>query len=198
MKETSPGCSKEDVPDSVLDAGTPLDAAHLFRAHGQFVASFLLRLGTPMRELDDLVQEVFMAAHRRGGYRPGPARPSTYLANLCLEIRRTHRRQDSRWRRSQDESAAEAVLGTAPPPPGSERELLDAARRLQAILMQLDEKQRAVFVLFELYDESCESIAAGLDMKLGTVYSRLHTARLAFRRLSEQSDESIPATAVRR
>ncbi|HEX6241468.1 MAG TPA: sigma factor-like helix-turn-helix DNA-binding protein, partial [Polyangiales bacterium] len=106
------------------------------------------------------------------------------------------KRQDARWRRSQEEGVAESVLGTAPPAPGSERELLDAARRLQAILMQLDEKQRAVFVLFELYEESCESIAAGLDMKIGTVYSRLHAARLTFRRLSERDDET-PVKAVR-
>jgi RNA polymerase sigma-70 factor (ECF subfamily) len=45
----------------------------------------------------------------------------------------------------------------------------------------MDPGQRAVFILFELHGESCEAIAAGLEIKLGTVYSRLHAARRAFR-----------------
>jgi RNA polymerase sigma-70 factor (ECF subfamily) len=45
----------------------------------------------------------------------------------------------------------------------------------------MDAGHRAVFILFELEGESCESIAAGLEVPIGTVYSRLHAARRAFR-----------------
>ena len=44
------------------------DAAALFRRYAPFVASFLHKLGASKAELDDLVQEVFMVAHRRGGF----------------------------------------------------------------------------------------------------------------------------------
>ena len=37
-----------------------------------------------------------------------------------------------------------------------------------------------VFILFELEGESCDSIAAGLGIPIGTVYSRLHKARKLF------------------
>jgi RNA polymerase sigma-70 factor, ECF subfamily len=54
-------------------------------------------------------------------------------------------------------------------------------RRLQTAFDGIEPGRRAVFVLFELEGESCESIAAGLELKLGTVYSRLHAARKEFR-----------------
>src|SRR5262249_31749926 len=72
--------------DQALDAGT------LFRRHGAFVAAFLLRLGIDRAELDDAVQEVFMTVHRRGGYRPGPARPTTWLAEIALRVLSNRRR----------------------------------------------------------------------------------------------------------
>lgn len=58
---------------------------------------------------------------------------------------------------------------------------LEALRRVDRALATLDLEHRAVFVLFELEGESCESIAAGLGVPVGTVYSRLHHARRKFR-----------------
>ncbi len=46
------------------------NAANLFRAHAAFVASFLFRLGLEPSEIEDAVQEVFLIAHRQGGYHP--------------------------------------------------------------------------------------------------------------------------------
>nr|WP_276603309.1 sigma factor-like helix-turn-helix DNA-binding protein [Nannocystis pusilla] len=53
-------------------------------------------------------------------------------------------------------------------------------RRVQQALDTLEEGKRAVFILFELEGESCEAIAAGLGIPIGTVYSRLHKARKLF------------------
>jgi RNA polymerase sigma-70 factor (ECF subfamily) len=76
----------------------------------------------------------------------------------------------------------------------------EAAQQLEQILARMDPGARAVFVLFELEGESCESIAAGLDVKLGTVYSRLRTARKSFRKQLERSPflhAGVPMRAAR-
>src|ERR1043166_4212655 len=62
------------------------NAASLFRAHAAFVASFLFRLGLEPNEIDDAVQEVFLIAHRQGGYQPGPAQPRTWLAAIAIRV----------------------------------------------------------------------------------------------------------------
>jgi RNA polymerase sigma-70 factor (ECF subfamily) len=49
-------------------------------------------------------------------------------------------------------------------------------------LETLSLEHRAVFILFEMEEESCESIADGLGIPIGTVYSRLHAARDRFRK----------------
>jgi hypothetical protein len=44
-------------------AGERITAGALFSAHAAFVAKFLKHLGVPRREVDDLVQDVFMTVH---------------------------------------------------------------------------------------------------------------------------------------
>jgi RNA polymerase sigma-70 factor (ECF subfamily) len=166
--------------DSAAELPFAVDSETLFRRHAAFVASFLHRLGTRGPELDDLVQDVFMAAHRRGGYQPGAASPTTFLARLALEARWSHRRRDRRFREAQLSETSGRTLAEAPPAPDRGLLLHEAAEQMQRILDRMEPGVRAVFVLFELEEQSCECIAAGLDLKLGTVYSRLHKAREVF------------------
>ena len=55
-------------------------------------------------------------------------------------------------------------------------------QRVQLAIDTLSLEHRAAFILFELEGESCESIASGLQIPLGTVYSRLHAARRGFQK----------------
>jgi RNA polymerase sigma-70 factor, ECF subfamily len=165
-----------------------IDSETLFKLYASFVASFLYRQGARGPDLDDLVQDVFLTAHRRGGYRPGPASPTTFLAHIALEANLKRRRGDGRWRTSHTDEATGAIVGRAPTDPAQALATKDAARRLQAMLDSMDPPHRAVFILFELEGESCESIAAGLRLPIGTVYSRLHGARRAFRERAARSE----------
>jgi len=45
----------------------------LFREHGKYVARLLWQLGLAEQDIDDAVQDVFMVAHRRGGFLAGTA-----------------------------------------------------------------------------------------------------------------------------
>lgn len=144
------------------------------------MANFAVRLGVRREEVDDIVQEVFLVAHRRGGFTPGAARPTTWLAEIALRVVAAHRRKHQRSREDPDEAAVDAAEARAASSPGEQAEATEALRRVQLALDALDEPKRAVFILFELEGESCEAIAAGLGIPVGTVYSRLHKARKQF------------------
>lgn len=153
----------------------------LFRAHASFVASFAFRLGARGAQVDDLVQDVFLLAHSRGGYRPGAASPTTFLARLAFEAIHDMRRRDQRFALAHTEPLAAAAVGSTQETPGEALLLQRAARDLQRALDAIEAERRAVFILFELHGESCDAIAAAFDVKIGTVYSRLHAARAEFR-----------------
>lgn len=158
-----------------------LDSAELFRRYAAFVAHFLVRMGVPRVDLDDVVQEVFLVAHRNGGYMPGPAKPTTYLGAIAFRAATTHRRKGKTrsFVRAADEVVTRAGDERMSPERDAEnkRQLAILERALEA----LDPDKRAVFVMAELQGETAVSIAAGLGIPVDTAYSRLRAARQIFR-----------------
>jgi RNA polymerase sigma-70 factor, ECF subfamily len=150
-------------------------AAELFSLHAGFVATFARRLGTELVDVDDLVQETFLVVHRHGGFAPGEAKATTWLAAITLRLFKNRRRSAAR--------KPTTVLADDTMAPGSPVERLEARsslKRVQTSLMEMDAEHRAVFVLFELQEQSCEDIAQAMQIPVGTVYSRLHKARKKF------------------
>lgn len=152
-----------------------IPAAELFVRHAAFVATFLRRLGSSVQDVDDLVQETFLVAHRHGGFQPGPAKATTWLAAIALRLFQNHRRSSHRRR----------VMDGPPELPEctdhiARLEARSSLERVEAVLLELDTEHRAVFILFELQEQSCEDIAQVLSVPIGTVYSRLHHARRKF------------------
>ena len=162
-----------------VPAGGLIEAEALFRAHARFVAGFVTRLGVRGEEVDDVVQEVFLTAHRRGGFEPGPAKPTTWLAEIAVRVVSTQRRTQRRRKTEQDDRALEAAVSGAGSP-HENAEQRQALARVDRALQSIDVDRRAVFVLFEIEGEPCDAIAAGLGVPVGTVHSRLHTARREF------------------
>ncbi|APR77082.1 RNA polymerase sigma factor RpoE [Minicystis rosea] len=176
-----------DPPSSAR--ATPIGGGALFRAHAAFVACFLVRLGVKRPELDDAVQEVFLIAHRRGGFVEGDAQPTTWLAEIALRVASDMRR--SRRRR------ASAFAAVPPPENGGATPFevvaaTESLARVQQALDTLSLEHRAVFILYEIEGASCESIAAGMRIPIGTVYSRLHAARRGFQAAYARLDDSSP------
>jgi len=163
----------------------------LFRHHADFVARFLGRLGAGADEIDDLVQEVFLTAHRRGGFVPGSAKPTTWLAEIALRVASNARRSRRRSRVAADEESVAAAVSDADGPFESAAHA-ESTARVQRALEALDFDRRVVFVLYELEAEPCDAIAACLSIPVGTVYSRLHAARRefvrAYQRLSAEPE----------
>src|SRR5690606_36908756 len=102
-----------------------------------YVAAFLRRLGAIPSEVDDLVQEVFLVAHQKGGYTPGPARPSTWLSSIAINLAKSRRRSLGRRREDRQELAIEQAQSTDKTPL-EKMELVESLRRVQAALDTLD------------------------------------------------------------
>lgn len=180
-------------PKQPVVAAEHLDAAALFRAHAEFVGRFLLRLGAPPQDVPDLVQEVFLVAHRRGGFVPDRAKPTTWLAEISFRVH-SDRRKKSR-RKLEDANTDKVGLAPSQASSPSERtEKREALARVQAALETLTPQKRIVFILYELEGESCDSIAEGLQIPVGTVYSRLHSARRDFAQAHERLVEESPSS----
>jgi RNA polymerase sigma-70 factor (ECF subfamily) len=176
--EQQPGMQAEMAVEMDADAHVqPISAESLFREQARFVASFVRHMGVDESDLDDVLQDVFVLAHRKGGYLPGAAGPRTWLASLAIRVVIARRR--ARARRPQATEVTENFADEARGP----ADLLEARRslqRVQAALEHLSLEHRAAFILYEIEGESCESIAAMWEVPVGTVYSRLHHARKRF------------------
>jgi RNA polymerase sigma-70 factor (ECF subfamily) len=165
--------------------GSHLDAEALYRAHSEFVARFLLKLGASGQDVPDLLQEVFLVAHRRGGFVMGAAKPTTWLAEIAFRVASDRRKKTKRKPEDADTDAI-ALLPAGSATPSEAAEARQGLDRVQRALDALSSDKRVVFVLFELEGESCDSIAKGLGIPVGTVYSRLHAARREFARVHQQ------------
>ncbi len=162
-----------------------IPAEALFREHGKYVARFLWQLGLAEQDIDDAVQDVFMVVHRRGGFRPGAAKPTTWLAEIAVRVARARRRRINA-RRTEPHEATIAALEATGPNPDEAAAHAQSLARVQQALQSLDVDRRAVFVLADIFGESCEDIATSLGIALGTVYSRLSRARDKFRKAYER------------
>lgn len=173
-----------------------IGAEELFREHASFITSFLRRLGASPDEVDDLVQDVFLIAHRRGGFVPGAAKPQTWLAEIairvCSSVRRKGRRRQTGFPPSELELATptDGVLNRVA--------ALQALVRVQQALDAMDLEHRVVFLLATLDGASGESIATTMQIPIGTVHSRLHHARRMFRHAYERlACDQAPSTVWR-
>ncbi|HKP55785.1 MAG TPA: RNA polymerase sigma factor [Polyangiales bacterium] len=160
----------------------------LFRKHAPFVARLLHRLGVPAREIDDVVQQVFVVVHKNGGYVQGPATPTSYLGAIAVKAASSARRRDGAQRSRQAGYSPELVAASGRDPV-TLLEVRSELTQLQAALDKMDPDLRAVLVLTELEGESCASIAASQGIPVGTVYWRAHRARKQFREIAQRLTE---------
>lgn len=155
-----------------------LDAEALFRRHAAWTARYVNRLGFRGQDVEDIVQETFLVAHKRGGFREGTAQPTTWLAEIALRVGMAHRRSQRKVPILDDRAIDLATSKGQDPQAGTltQEALALTQRALDAMPME----RRALFVLFEIEGEGCDALAAAFGVPIGTIYSRLHTARAEF------------------
>jgi len=157
----------------------PLTFASVYDGYFSYIWRSVQSLGVPRSQVDDVVQEVFVIAHQKLGTFEGRSSVKTWLYGIALHRARVHRRR-AREAGQGEPIEAERIQGPDAARPDRRAECADAVRLLHAILAELDDDQREVFVLAMLEELTAPEIAEVLGVKLNTVYSRLRLAREAF------------------
>jgi RNA polymerase sigma-70 factor (ECF subfamily) len=171
----------------------------IYRDHVQQVARWAGWLIGPSGDAEDVVQEVFMTAHRLLPTFRGDAKIGTWLFRLTANAARHHRRRRARKRWLELAGQLFAVHEVERSPldqlqSSSELELVRAA------LDSLPEKHRTVLILSRLEGLSGEQIADLTRTKVSTVWVRLHRARLElaarFEKLQRDTAPRITASQL--
>jgi RNA polymerase sigma-70 factor, ECF subfamily len=138
-------------------------------------------------DTEDVVQEVFVTAHRAlSGFR-GDSKFSTWLHRIAVTRALNHlERAEEKLRKASDPIEPDAHDGPrAPGTPLAALEAKELMRRLAYCLGKLPAAWRTVLALRDAEESSYEQIAETLRIDLGTVRSRLARARSALKNCVE-------------
>jgi RNA polymerase sigma-70 factor (ECF subfamily) len=177
------------LPLSMADSESRPELAELHAAHADFVFRTLQRLGVRSMDLDDALQDVFLVVHRKlGGFDPS-FNVRSWLFGIAVRVAVAHRRKAHlhRERSGTDFERTPRETSGGPEADAIERE---GRERLAHILDKLTPEKRAVFVMFEIEGQTTVEIAEELGLPLGTVYSRLSSARAEFKQAVERLNRS--------
>jgi len=164
------------------EPSTPVDLGALYTAHAPFLARTVARLVGAGPQVDDVVQEVFLIAHRKRVALAEHPEPRAWLYRTARHVVQHHRRSLARrLRLAEAATHVEAPRGEDAPDRALERQRHGDA--IRAIVRALPDKQREVFVLYELEQLSGDEVAALVGVPVGTVWTRLHHARKRFKDL---------------
>jgi RNA polymerase sigma-70 factor, ECF subfamily len=159
-------------------ASEALGFEDVYRAEFGFVWRSAKRLGLRDAALDDAVQEVFVVVHRRLAEFEGRSSLRTWLFGITLRVVRDHRR--SARRRDPGPPVDPDSLRATGSGPAESLEKAEAVRLLHALLDELDDERREVFVMAELEQMPMPEIAEALGINVNTAYARLRSGRQEF------------------
>ncbi len=137
-------------------------------------------MGGPLPDREDLVQDVFLVAHRRLKDFDG-TNVGGWLYQIARRRVRDYRRL--RWVKSvllrwSPVSEGAPLKG---PGPADTLETKEKRRVLERLLEKLNQTERAALVLFEVEGYSGQEIAQIQGVPLNTVWARIHKARKKLR-----------------
>ncbi|MEN0067208.1 MAG: sigma-70 family RNA polymerase sigma factor [Myxococcota bacterium] len=157
------------------------DIASLFDAHAEYLCRVVHRLTGSRETAEDVVQDVFILAHQRRFELEDRVGIRTWLYRAAVNHVRHRRRSFVRYQGLLDRFQAQPTHL----PDDSPDDLVDRhkhAQLIHACVQRLSDKQREVFVLYELEELEGAEIAQILEIPVNTVWSRLRLARAAFRK----------------
>lgn len=180
---------------------TPPSWDEVVREHSSRVFRLAYRLTGNTHDAEDLTQDVFVRVFRSlSSYTPGTFEGWLHRITTNLFLDTVRRKQRIRFDALADDAAERLPGRELPPDRVFDDRMLDAD--IQAALDQLPPDFRAAVVLCDIEGLSYEEIAATLDIKLGTVRSRIHRGRAQLRAALEHRaprpgthDHAIPPEA---
>jgi RNA polymerase sigma-70 factor (ECF subfamily) len=157
--------------------GVPGAFEELYRAHSPRLFGLACRLVNRV-EAEDLLQEIFLTAHRKMSQYRGQSALGTWLfrlgANLCLDHLRSRNARFSQVTDALDDDV-DAAASSGP--------ILGIVDRmdLERALTLLPPRARSVFVLHDVEGLEHQEVAVMLGITEGTSKSQLHKARMRLR-----------------
>ena len=176
-----------DVGLAPADAADPLTFEQVYRRYSRYVAAVVLRLDPRVPDLDDVVQEVFLAAAGGLGRLRDRGATKAWLATVAVRLvrRRLRLRRMWRWLGLGADARPPARLVDAGSTP-LDRLLLRAAYQ---VLDGMPVDDRVAFLLHCVEDETLESVARICRCSLATVKRRVARAQRAIGQLVDGDDE---------
>ena len=153
-------------------------------AFGALVVRYQDRLFTAMKliigcreEAEDVVQDAFVQAFVHLARFEKKSQFYTWLYRIAHNIRCSRARR--KRPKPMGQQATDLAAQQADEGPTAAQRAIEAERRerLQEALHELSDEYREILVLRELEQHDYETIASILDIRMGTVRSRLHRAR---------------------
>jgi RNA polymerase sigma-70 factor, ECF subfamily len=158
-----------------------LDAfEQLYRQHAPRLYSLASRMAGTSADAEDLLQEIFLLAHRKLDSFKGDSALSTWLyrlaMNVCLDFVRSRQARTGRLTDSLDDERPGA-------PPAPQTQPLNGVARidLERAVARLPDGCRAAFLLHDVEGFEHREVASILGVSTGTSKSQVHKARLKIR-----------------
>jgi RNA polymerase sigma-70 factor, ECF subfamily len=152
----------------------------IYRAHAGRLYSLARRMVGNATDAEDLLQEIFLAAHRKLDSYRGDAALGTWLyrlaTNLCLDHLRSRAARTGQMTSSLDDQVGLADAGS--------RRLAERTvtkMDLERAIALLPDGCRAAFVLHDVEGLEHREVADALGVAEGTSKSQVHKARLRLR-----------------
>jgi len=183
------------APAAAAPVWTPPTWDAVVRDHTDRVFRLAYRLTGNRHDAEDLTQDVFVRVFRSlDSYTPGTFEGWLHRITVNLFLDRARRAARIRFEALPDD--AERVVGRERSPEATVTDgLLDPD--IEAALAALPPDFRAAVVLCDIEQMSYEEVAGALDVKLGTVRSRISRGRAQLRAaLADRAPSSSTASAA--
>ena len=168
--------------------------AGLVTIHEKQVYNLCLRMTGDPEDAMDLSQEAFLKAWRGLRFYKFESAFSTWLyrltSNVCIDHLRRQKRRPAVSLTVGDEEEELDVPDTEPLP---EEQVLqnETQSAVAAAMNQLEEEFRLILTLRVVEERSYEEIAGILDLKVGTVKSRIARARMKLKKILLQNGNNF-------
>ena len=144
------------------------------------LVNYLTHLVRSRDRAEEIAQDAFVRLYRNAANYKEHDRLAPYLFRIATNLTVTEVRRAKRWSLLMPRLHASTSQST--PSPDANLITDEIQKQVNAALERLPLKFRAPLVLFEIEEWSYEAIAVALDVRIGTVKSRISRARDLLRR----------------